>query len=107
MTSGRFMKRAPLQKGKSPSRTESRTILEGHSRGRPGPKCSVRLSKPWKTTNKRWAGIHDLKVRTSILQDTKEYLNQRVPKSEFSGSQKSGDKGGGEEGRSGGRVNRA
>ena len=30
-----------------------------------------------------------------------------VPKSEFFGSQKRGDKGGGEEGRSGGRVNRA
>ena len=30
-----------------------------------------------------------------------------VPKSEFSGSQKWGSKGGGEEGRSGGRVNRA
>ena len=42
-----------------------------------------------------------------IQQDTKEYLNQRVPKSEFSWRQKRGDKGGGEEGRSGGRVNRA
>ena len=30
-----------------------------------------------------------------------------VPKSEFSGSQKMGENGGGEEGRSGGRVNRA
>ena len=29
-----------------------------------------------------------------------------VPKSDFSGSQKRGDKGGGEEGRSGGKVNR-
>ena len=30
-----------------------------------------------------------------------------LPKSESSGSQKTGDKGGGEEGRSGGKVNRA
>ena len=43
-------------------------------------------------------------------QDTKEYKStyiRGVPTSEFSGSQKREDKGGGEEGRSGGRVNRA
>ena len=42
-----------------------------------------------------------------IQQDTKEYLIRGVPKSEFFGNQKRGDEGGGEEGRSGGRVNRA
>ena len=40
-------------------------------------------------------------------QDTEEYLNQRVPKSELSESQNRGDKGGGEEGISGVRVSRA
>ena len=40
-------------------------------------------------------------------QDTKEYLIRGVSTSEFSRSQLRGDQRGGEEGRSGGRVNRA
>ena len=45
--------------------------------------------------------------RVFFQQDTKEYLNQRGTKIRVFRESKRGDKGGGEEGRSGGRVNRA
>ena len=45
-------------------------------------------------------------VACNLSRTLKSTQIRGVPKSDFSGSQKRGDKGGGEEGRSGGRVNR-
>ena len=47
------------------------------------------------------------KLKIQVSRALKSTKIRGVPKSEVSGSQNRGDKGGGEEGRSGGRVNRA